>query len=58
MSEYFEMGHAEKVPESSVNHPPQHTFYLPMQTVQKTSAPLPSSEQSSMPLPDCPLECF
>ena len=32
------MGHAEEVPESSVNHPLQHTFNLPMHAVLKDSS--------------------
>ena len=38
MSEYFEMEHAEEVPESSVNHPLPHTFYLPIHAVRKDSS--------------------
>ena len=38
MSKYFEMEHAEEVPESSVNQPLQQTFYLPMHAVRKDSS--------------------
>ena len=39
MSEYFEMEHAEEVPELFVNHHPlRHTLYLPMHTVHKDSS--------------------
>ena len=38
MGEYFDAGHAEKVPETSVDRPPQKTFYLPMHAVRKDSS--------------------
>lgn len=38
MNEYFEAGYAEEVPESSVDRPPQETFYLPMHAVRKDSS--------------------
>ena len=37
MGEYFEMEHAEEVPESFVNHHVEQTLYLPMHAVRKNS---------------------
>ena len=33
--EYYNLGHAEEVPQSALNLLPQYTFYLPMQVMQK-----------------------
>ena len=38
MEEYFELGHAETVPQADLNKPPQEIFYLPMHAVHKKSS--------------------
>ena len=38
VNEYFDMGHAEPVPESDLEKPPQQVFYLPMHAVMKDSS--------------------
>ena len=38
MKEYFEMGHAERVPLIDLQKPYQDTFYLPMHAVRKESS--------------------
>ena len=38
MNEYFELGHAEIVPHSDLEKPPEQVFYLPMHTVRKDSS--------------------
>eukprot|EP00731_Ephydatia_muelleri_P025917 Em0018g17a len=38
INEYFSMGHAEAVPKSDMNKPPQRVFYLPIQAVVKESS--------------------
>ena len=38
MEEYFELGHAETVPQADPNKPPQEIFYLPMHAVHKESS--------------------
>ena len=38
IQEYFDMGHAEQVPPSSTHLSPEHTFYLPMHAVRKSSS--------------------
>ena len=38
VEEYFDLGHAEKVPQSDLEKPPNETFYLPMHAVRKDSS--------------------
>ena len=38
MNEYFELGHAEIIPHSDLEKPPEQVFYLPMHTVRKDSS--------------------
>ena len=38
MQEYFDMGHAEPVPETDLHRPQGSVFYLPMHTVRKESS--------------------
>lgn len=38
MKEYFDMGHAERVPLTDLQKPHQDTFYLPMHAVRKESS--------------------
>ena len=38
MEEYFELGHAETVPQADLNKPPQEIFHLPMHAVHKESS--------------------
>lgn len=38
MEEYFELGHAEIVPLSALDKPPQEVFYLPVHAVRKESS--------------------
>ena len=38
VQEYFDMNHAELVPKSELNNPPQSVFYLPMHAVYKESS--------------------
>ena len=38
MKEYFEMNHAEPVPESELDKPSQELYYLPMHMVRKDSS--------------------
>lgn len=38
MQEYFDIGHAEPVPEADMYKPPESVFYLPMHTVRKESS--------------------
>ena len=38
MNEYFDLGHAEIVPYSDLEKPPEQVFYLPMHTVRKDSS--------------------
>ncbi len=38
IDEYFDMGHAESVPESDLDKPTQQVFYLPIHAVMKSSS--------------------
>ena len=38
LQEYFEMGHAELVPEPDLRKPPEEVYYLPMHAVRKESS--------------------
>lgn len=38
IDEYFDMGHAEPVPESDLDKPTQQVFYLPIHAVMKSSS--------------------
>ena len=38
VQEYFDIGHAERVSPSSIHLSPEHTFYLPMHAVRKSSS--------------------
>lgn len=38
MQEYFDLDHAEPVPVTGLENPPERTFYMPMHAVYKSSS--------------------